>query len=141
MAQLSSSPDQFGRSKVNQVFKHFENNPFRFHFASWLFAAVPFAVLMLPELSVVCVIAFGISAIIVCTILSVVTYPLSGHYSFTIVGSLFGAAVWPLGALLGIFGPTNCQGVQIALVIGAIIGSTNVIWRIPLQMLDAIRKN
>lgn len=140
MVQYSPRIDLFRDKAVDQVSAHFKNNPFRFHFAAWLMVAVPIAVLMMPEYSMGSAIGFGISAIVFCTILSFVTYPLSGHFSFTIVGVLVGAITAPIGELVGVFSPMHGEFTVVCALMGAIIGSTSVIWRVPLQILDAVRQ-
>ena len=140
MSQDSSQIEQFGDDITIRISDHFRSHPFRFHFMAWLIAAVPFGLLMMPEFSVPTALGFGISAFVFCTIICIVTYPLSGHFSFTIVGALFGAAMVPIGVQLGVFSSTSNQGLQLCIFIGGMIGSTSTIWRIPLNVLQVIGK-
>lgn len=139
MGKYSFSNGQFKSEAADRILAHFSKNPFRLHFAAWLIAAVPFALFLLPEFSVGSVVGFGISAIIFCTFLCVVTYPFSGHFSFTIVGALFGASIIPLCELLGVFAPIDIVNAQVGLVVGGVMGSSSVVWRVPLQLLDGFR--
>ena len=138
MTQYSSQLEQSGDGVAMRILGHFRSNPFRFHFMAWLIAAVPFGLLMMPEFSVPSALGFGISAIVFCTITCITTYPLSGHFSFTIVGVLFGAAMVPIGVQLGLFGSSSNQALQLCIFIGGIIGSTSTIWQIPLKVLQVI---
>ena len=90
---------------------------------------------MLPNFSVPSLLGFGISGIVFGVILCFVTYPFSGHFSYTIAGALIGAAVLPVLSLADLCGPITSQGTSICLLVGAMIGGTSSIWQAPIGIL------
>ena len=122
---------------IDKILLHYKQNLFRLHLLSWMLVSIPFAFLISPEFSLVCGISYGISAVFFCTLLCVITYPFSGHYSFTILGAITGGV---LAGLTSIVGPVSNQNILVSLLIGGIVGSTSVIWRLPLQILRHIKK-
>lgn len=132
--------DQFG----NRILAHYRANPFRMHLVAWLFVSVAFAWAMIPDYSVPAILGFGIASLVASGLLCIVTYPVSGHYSFTIFGAIVGVVMVPLLGCFGFLGSnslasTNGQAIQLCLLVGALIGSSSSIWQIPLRLWGIVQ--
>ena len=134
MPKFGQFLDQFGDDVVDRVSKHLEHNPFRIHFTVWVLIGTAFGFLLLPDFKLGSIVGFLISGCLCCSILSFLTYPLSGHYSLTLVGALTGAAMAPLFALMYSGNPIGGQAAQLCLLVGALIGGTSMVWRAPLTI-------
>lgn len=140
MASQISFDNKLADVALKRVLNHYKQRPIHVHFAAWLLIGVAFGITMLPNFSVGALIGFGVSGIIFGILIGLLTYPFSGHFSFTIGGALIGAAVPPLFSMTGLCGPISSQGASICLLVGAMIGGTSTIWQSPVMILRCIRK-
>ena len=139
MEKQQSTDNNLADEAFERVLSHYKDLPFRAHLAAWLLIGVAFGITMLPGLDFSALMGFGISGVVFGVILCFVTYPLSGHFSYTIAGALIGAAILPVLCFADLCGPITSQGTSICLLVGATIGATSSIWKAPLGILRMVR--
>lgn len=114
-------------------------NPILRHFGAWVLVGAVLGWLLAPDIRVSCVIAFLISGSLCGSILSFLTYPLSWHYSLTLVGAIAGLGLAPIFAAFYPNAEMADQANQFCLIFGALIGGSSRVWQLPITMVKLIR--
>lgn len=139
MAKQPSTDNNLADEAFERIWSHYKDRPFRAHLAAWLLIGVALGITMLPGFDFGALMGFGISGVLFGVILSLLTYPFSGHFSFTVAGAFVGAAILPVLSIAGFYDEIISQYASLCLLVGAIIGSTSSIWQVPMTIVRTFK--